>query len=143
MRKRGSILGRIAAANPILKAIFMPFLRMRFGREGYVVIKVVTEEGVGMDSLHRSAAIASLKSDDAISVCLRKFCGDVGAPPDRFVEMKGLGVSAQFSGQMIHLGNAEYLNGLKIETPPVTGSVAFVGLQDRLLGYYRLLGLGG
>ena len=143
MRKRSSTLGCLAAANPILKAILMPFLRMRFGREGYVVIKAVAEEGVGMDTLHRSAAIASLKSNDAISACLREYCGDVGVPPDRFVEVEGLGVSAQFSGQMIHLGNAEYLNGLKIETPPVTGSVAFVGLQDRLLGYYRLLGLGG
>ena len=107
------------------------------------MIKAVAEEGVGMDTLHRSAAIAALKSNDAIAVCLREYCGDVGAPPDRFVEMKGLGVSAQFSGQMIHLGIAEYLNELKIETPPVSGSVVFVGLQDRLLGYYRLLGLGG
>jgi cation transport ATPase len=112
-----------------------------FGRKGYVVIETVTEEGVGRDTLDRCAVIAAAKSDDPISVCLRRHCGDVAAPPDRFAEVAGLGVSAQFSGQMIHLGNAEYLNGLQVETPEVSGQAAFVSLEGRLLGYYKLLKL--
>jgi cation transport ATPase len=136
-------LAHLAAANSGLRIVMSPILRMFFGRKGFVVISAVTEESVGMDTLDRCAAIAAAQANDPIFVCLRRHCGDVAAPPDRFQEVEGLGVSAQFSGQMIHLGNAEYLNKLEIETPGVSGEAVFVALEGRLLGYYRLLNLEG
>ena len=111
-------------------------------RKGYVVIEPVTAEGVGKDTLFRCAAIAAARASDPISACLRCYCGDVAVPPDRFHETDGLGVSAQFSGQMIHLGNTDYLNGLKVETPNISEEAVFVALEGRLLGYFRLLKLG-
>jgi cation transport ATPase len=121
----------LAALAPVLKL----FLR----RKGYMVIGSLTEDGVGQDTLDRCAAIASAKASGPISESLRRHCGDIAAPPDRFIEVEGLGVSAQFAGQMIHMGSAEYLNGLEVETPDLPGEVVFVSLEGRLLGGYRVL----
>ena len=121
---------------------FAPLLRIFSKNKGSIVLEAVTEEGVRRDTLDRCAVIAASKSNNPMYAGLLRYCGDVGAPPDRFAEVDGLGVSSQFSGQMIHLGNAEYLNGLQIQTPPVSGSSVFVALEGRLLGYYRLLNLG-
>ncbi|MCL2003922.1 MAG: hypothetical protein FWG72_07965 [Oscillospiraceae bacterium] len=131
----------LAAANPgalPILALLLAAVRKAVG--GYMVREAVTMEGVGRETLDRSAAIAEGKSGHPIAACLRDFCGDVAAPPDKYVEMEGLGVSAQFSGQMIHAGNAGYMRGLKVEAPDVPGKTVFIALEGRLLGYYRLLG---
>jgi hypothetical protein len=136
------VLSRVAviaaAVNPGA-FLLLPSLRRALDKTagGYMVKEAVTVEGVGRETLDRSAAIAEGGSSHPIAVCLRAFCGDVAAPPDKFAEMPGLGVSAQFSGQMIHAGSAEYMKGLNISAPKVQGCAAFVALEDRLLGYYR------
>jgi hypothetical protein len=130
----------IAVVNPGVFLLMLPLRKaLKKSAAGYMVREVVTVEGVSRETLDRSAAIAEGESDHPIAACLRAFCGDVAAPPDKFVEMPGLGVSAQFSNQMIHAGSAEYMRGLNIEAPEVQGKVAYVALENRLLGYYRLL----
>jgi hypothetical protein len=127
-----------AAVNPGA-FLLLPPLRAALNKAagGYMVKEAVTMEGVGRETLDRSAAIAEGESSHPIAVCLRAFCGDVAAPPDKYAEIPGLGVSAQFSGQMIHAGSAEYMKGLNITAPDVRGCAAFIALEDRLLGYYR------
>jgi hypothetical protein len=131
----------IAVLNPGVLLILIPASNA-LGRVagGYMVREAVTAEGVGRETLDRSAAIVEGESAHPIAVCLRAFCGDVAAPPDKYAEMPGLGVSAQFSGQMIHAGSAEYMRGLNVEAPDVPGKTVFIALEGRLLGYYRLLG---
>lgn len=127
-----------AAINPGMLLVLVPmwvgFSKMR---DRHTVREAVTAEGVGRDTLDRCAAIVESKANHPIAACLRDYCGDVGAPPDKFVEMPGLGVSAQFSNQLIHAGSAEYLRGLKIEVPDIPGTVAHIALEGRALGYYR------
>ncbi|MDR0325000.1 MAG: hypothetical protein LBI19_02755 [Oscillospiraceae bacterium] len=131
----------LAAVNPGAFLLLIPLLGyLSKAPGGYIVAQAVTMEGVGRDTLDRCAAIAEAKATHPIAACLRAFCGDVAAPPDKFVEMEGLGASAQFSNQLIHAGSAEYMRGLKIETPDVPGRNAFITLEGRLLGYYNLLG---
>jgi hypothetical protein len=131
----------LAVINPSAFLILLPLYRaLGKAAGGYMVKEAVTMEGVGRETLDRSAAIAEGESVHPIAVCLRAYCGDVAAPPDKYIEMAGLGVSAQFSGQMIHAGSAEYMTGLNIEVPDVPGRTAYIALEGRLLGYYRLLG---
>ena len=131
----------LAAVSPGMLLILIPaFNRLFKAADGYHILQAATVEGVGEDTLNRCAAIAEAQSGHPIAACLRAYCGDVAVPPDKFVEMEGLGASAQFSGQMIHAGSADYLRGLKIDVPDVPGRAAYVALEGRLLGYYRLLG---
>jgi hypothetical protein len=134
----------LAAVSPGMLLLLIP-LRNALSKAagGYIVREAVVLEGVGRETLDRCAAIAEAGSGHPIAACLRAYCGDVAAPPDKFVEMEGLGVSAQFSGQMIHAGSAEYMRGLNIEAPDVQGGTAYVALEGRLLGYYRLLDPSG
>jgi hypothetical protein len=131
----------IAAVNPGVLLLLAPLLRV-FSKAagGYLVREAVTVPGVGRPTLDRSASIAIAKAGGGIASCLRAYCGDVGAPPDKFAEMEGLGASAQFSGQMIHAGNINYMRGLKVEAPEVPGEAVYVALEGRLLGYYSLFG---
>jgi hypothetical protein len=135
------IIAVLAAVNPgVLLLLFPLWGYVKRAPGGYMVKEVVLSEGVGRETLDRCAAIAEAKASHPIAACLRAYCGDVAAPPDKFVEMAGLGASAQFSNQLIHAGSAGYMKGLNIETPDVPGKVVFVTLEGRLLGYYRLLG---
>jgi hypothetical protein len=130
----------LAAAGPGALLLLIPLLRaVRKAAGGYMVKEAVTAENVGRDTLDRSTAIVEAKASHPVAACLRAFCGDIAAPPDKFVEMEGLGASAQFSGQMIHAGNADYMRGLQIDAPDVPGKTVFIALEGRLLGYYRLL----
>ena len=131
----------LAAVNPGVWLLLVPLLNyLSKAAGGYLVRGAVTAEGVGRDTLDRCAAIAEANAKHPVAACLRAHCGDVAAPPDKFVEMEGLGASARFSGQMIHAGSAAYLRGLKIDVPDLPGRTVHVALEGRLLGYYRLLG---
>jgi hypothetical protein len=130
----------LAAVNPGVLLLLLPLRRVLSKTPGgYMVREAVTTEGVGRDTLDRCAAIAEAKASHPVAACLRAYCGDVAAPPDKFVEMEGLGASAQFSGQMIHAGNEAYMRGLQIETPETPGKAVYVALEGRLIGYYNLL----
>ncbi|MCL1806109.1 MAG: hypothetical protein FWG31_00220 [Oscillospiraceae bacterium] len=130
----------LAAVNPGVLLLLIPLQRVLSKTPGgYMVREAVTMEGVGRDTLDRCAAIAEAKAAHPIAACLRAYCGDVAAPPDKFVEMEGLGASAQFSGQLIHAGSADYLRGLQIEVPEIPGKTVYVALEGRMIGYYGLL----
>ncbi len=128
----------LAALNPGMLLCLIPLWRRLLGmKDAYIISGVVPAEGVKPETLNRCAAVAEARADHPIGACLRAYCGDVGAPPDKFVEMPGLGVSAQFAGQMIHAGSEEYLRGLGVEVPHAEGTVAHVALEGRALGFYR------
>ncbi len=130
----------LIALNPGLLLCFIPLTRKLAGMKGaYTVSEVVTAEGVKPETLNRCASIAEAQASHPIGECLRAYCGDVGAPPDKFAETPGYGVSAQFSGQMIHVGSEEYLKRLGVEVPHTEGTAAHVALGERALGYYRFL----
>ena len=132
------VVAVLTILNPGALALAVPswlsFAKIR----GYAVRKAVPAEGVGIDTLNRCAAIAEARADHPIADCLRRYCGDVGISPDRYVETPGYGVSSRFSEQMIHAGNAEYMSKLNIEIPDVPGKIVHVALESRAVGYYNL-----
>jgi hypothetical protein len=131
----------LAAVNPGAFITLLPWVVV-LGRtaDGYMVAEAAVQPGVGIETLNRSAAIAQANAQGGIAECLREYCGDVGAPPDKFAQAEGLGCTAQFSGQIIHAGNIKYMRGMKVEAEEVPGDIVYVALEGRLLGYYRLLG---
>lgn len=137
---RAGILVKGSAAMDVLAqtgmVIFDKTGTLTEGR--FAVSEVHPAPGVSADTLARCAAIAEMRSHHPLAACLRDYCGDVGYPADRCLEMPGLGVSAQFEGQMIHAGSARYMRGLGIDTPDAAGTVVHIALDDRALGYYTL-----
>ncbi|TDQ13501.1 Cu+-exporting ATPase [Algoriphagus boseongensis] len=60
-----------------------------------------------------------------------------GAKVDRYQEIKGLGLTAEYKGQSIKLGSRELTN-TPFKELPNTGNLVFFNVEDTTLGYFHI-----
>ncbi len=106
----------------------------------FKVVEVVCENGEEEKALLSLACAAEKYSTHPISEAIRKYCGAEKIEPpgeiESIEELSGLGVRASVSGKVLLVGNERLMRDNGISVPPTDhGSVVFVALDGRLLGY--------
>lgn len=103
----------------------------------FEVVRVVTKNGFTEGELLDFAASAESHSSHPIARSIREAAKGDAPIADDITEIKGHGVLARVGGRTIHVGNDRLLHreGIEHEDCQVSGTVAFVAVDQRYAGY--------
>lgn len=141
--KNGFFIKDLASIEVVRKADYVVFDKTGTLTEGtFGVTHVHAVQGVTQNELLSIAASLEKDSSHIIGHSILEYARTQGVEvveTENFKNVAGQGVQAQINGREYFVGNRKLIGGFDLTLPEdISGTVAFVATQEKLLGYITL-----